>query len=61
MAGRAQLIGITGPPGAGKSTLVAALIAELRRAGAPSPSWRWIRPAPITGGAVLGDRVRMQS
>jgi len=32
-AGHAQLIGVTGPPGAGKSTLVAALIAELRRAG----------------------------
>jgi Ni2+-binding GTPase involved in maturation of urease and hydrogenase len=34
-AGHAQLVGITGPPGAGKSTLVAALIAELRRAGRP--------------------------
>jgi LAO/AO transport system kinase len=60
-AGRAHLVGITGPPGAGKSTLVAALIGELRRAGrtvgvvAVDPS------SPITGGALLGDRVRMQA
>ena len=33
MAGRAHLVGITGPPGAGKSTLVAALLAEVRAAG----------------------------
>jgi LAO/AO transport system kinase len=61
MAGRAHLVGITGPPGAGKSTLVAALIAEVRAQGrtvgvvAVDPS------SPITGGALLGDRVRMQS
>ena len=61
MAGRAHLVGITGPPGAGKSTLVAALIAEVRAHGrtvgvvAVDPS------SPITGGALLGDRVRMQS
>ena len=61
VAGRAHLVGITGPPGAGKSTLVAALIAELRARGrsvgvvAVDPS------SPITGGALLGDRVRMQS
>ncbi len=60
-AGRAHLVGITGPPGAGKSTLVACLIAEVRRAGrtvgviAVDPS------SPITGGALLGDRVRMQA
>ncbi len=61
LAGGAHLVGITGPPGAGKSTLVAALIAEVRRAGrtvgviAVDPS------SPITGGALLGDRVRMQA
>ncbi len=61
LAGRAHVVGITGPPGAGKSTLVAALIAEVRRVGrsvgviAVDPS------SPITGGAILGDRVRMQA
>ncbi len=61
MAGRAQLIGITGPPGAGKSTLVAALIAELRRADRPVAVVAVDPSSPITGGAVLGDRVRMQA
>jgi LAO/AO transport system kinase len=61
LAGRAHLVGITGPPGAGKSTLVSALIAEVRGRGravgviAVDPS------SPITGGALLGDRVRMQA
>lgn len=61
MAGRAHIVGITGAPGAGKSTLVAALIAVARLAGravgvvAVDPS------SPITGGALLGDRVRMQA
>ena len=61
LAGGAQLIGITGPPGAGKSTLVAALIAELRRAGRPVAVVAVDPSSPITGGAVLGDRVRMQA
>jgi LAO/AO transport system kinase len=60
-AGRAQLIGITGPPGAGKSTLVAALIAQLRKAGRPVAVVAVDPSSPITGGAVLGDRVRMQA
>jgi LAO/AO transport system kinase len=60
-AGRAHLVGITGPPGSGKSTLVASLIERVRAAGrtvgvvAVDPS------SPITGGALLGDRVRMQA
>ncbi len=60
-AGHAQLIGITGPTGAGKSTLVAALIAQLRRAGRPVAVVAVDPSSPITGGAVLGDRVRMQA
>jgi LAO/AO transport system kinase len=59
--GRAHVIGVTGPPGAGKSTLVDALIARLRAASrrvgvvAVDPS------SPFSGGAVLGDRIRMQA
>jgi LAO/AO transport system kinase len=61
MAGRAHLVGITGPPGSGKSTLVAALIAEVRAAGRPVAVIAVDPSSPITGGALLGDRVRMQS
>jgi LAO/AO transport system kinase len=56
-----HLIGMTGPPGAGKSTLSAALISEWRRRGlrvgvlAVDPS------SPISGGALLGDRLRMRT
>jgi LAO/AO transport system kinase len=59
-AGNAHIVGITGPPGAGKSTLVAALIAELRRADRPVGVIAVDPSSPITGGALLGDRVRMQ-
>ena len=58
--GRAHVVGVTGPLGAGKSTLVASLIGELRRRErrvgviAVDPSSPW------SGGALLGDRVRMQ-
>ncbi len=57
--GRGRSIGITGPPGAGKSTLVNVLVHALRSAGhrvavvAVDPS------SPVSGGAILGDRVRM--
>jgi len=57
--GRARVVGFTGAPGAGKSTLVGAFCAELRRRGltvgivAVDPS------SPLTGGAILGDRIRM--
>lgn len=60
-SGRACLIGVTGAPGAGKSTLVDGLVARWRRTGksvgviAVDPS------SPYTGGAMLGDRVRMQA
>jgi len=59
--GRAQVWGITGPPGAGKSTLVDQVTQQLRKENkrvavvAVDPS------SPFTGGAVLGDRIRMQN
>jgi len=59
--GRAHVVGITGPPGAGKSTLVAALIGEVRRTGRSVAVIAVDPSSPITGGALLGDRVRMQS
>jgi len=59
-AGRAHLVGVTGAPGTGKSTLVAALIGELRRAGRSVAVIAVDPSSPITGGAILGDRVRMQ-
>jgi LAO/AO transport system kinase len=60
-AGRAHIVGITGPPGAGKSTLVAALISELRKVGRAVAVVAVDPSSPITGGALLGDRVRMQA
>jgi LAO/AO transport system kinase len=60
-AGRAHLVGITGPPGSGKSTLVASLIAEVRRADRTVAVIAVDPSSPITGGALLGDRVRMQA
>jgi LAO/AO transport system kinase len=60
-AGDAHLVGITGPPGAGKSTLVAALIGVVREAGRPVAVVAVDPSSPITGGALLGDRVRMQA
>ena len=61
LAGRAHVVGITGPPGAGKSTLVAALIGEVRKVGRAVAVVAVDPSSPITGGALLGDRVRMQS
>ncbi|HET7224141.1 MAG TPA: methylmalonyl Co-A mutase-associated GTPase MeaB [Candidatus Eisenbacteria bacterium] len=58
-SGRALRIGITGPPGAGKSTLVTRLTQEWRRRG-PSVAVVAVDPtSPFSGGALLGDRVRM--
>jgi LAO/AO transport system kinase len=59
--GRAFLIGVTGPPGAGKSTLVDRILAETRRAGSTAGVIAVDPTSPFTGGAVLGDRLRMQS
>ena len=57
--GRALVIGVTGPPGAGKSTLVSALITELRRRGRRVAVLAIDPTSPISGGAILGDRIRM--
>jgi len=61
MTGRAYLIGVTGPPGAGKSTLVDRLTTEMRRAGAGVGIIAVDPTSPFSGGAVLGDRLRMQA
>src|SRR5207237_5267660 len=58
--GRAQIVGITGNPGAGKSTLVDRLIAHLRAAGKTVGVLAVDPTSPFTGGAILGDRIRMQ-
>ena len=58
--GRAYLVGVTGAPGAGKSTLVDRLIAEFRRRERTVGVVAVDPTSPFTGGAILGDRVRMQ-
>lgn len=57
--GKARIIGFTGPPGAGKSTLVDALIHEWRKAGQLVAVLAVDPVSPVSGGAVLGDRTRM--
>jgi LAO/AO transport system kinase len=57
--GRAYLVGITGVPGGGKSTLVDQLIATIRGAGLTVAVLAVDPTSPFSGGAVLGDRVRM--
>jgi LAO/AO transport system kinase len=59
--GHALLVGITGAPGTGKSTLVDRLIAEVRRGGVKVGVIAVDPTSPFTGGAVLGDRVRMNA
>lgn len=59
--GQSYLIGITGPPGAGKSTLVDKLAIETRRAGETVGIVAVDPTSPFTGGAILGDRLRMHT
>jgi LAO/AO transport system kinase len=59
-AGRATVVGVTGPPGAGKSTLVDRLAAAFRARDASVGILAVDPSSPFTGGAILGDRVRMQ-
>ena len=56
-----HVVGVTGPPGAGKSTLTARLIESFSGAGARAAVLAVDPSSPISGGAVLGDRVRMES
>lgn len=58
-AGTASVIGVTGPPGAGKSSLVGAMVGSLRARGTNVAVLAVDPSSPVSGGAVLGDRTRM--
>lgn len=60
-SGEARLLGVTGSPGVGKSTVTSALVAELRRRGRRVAVLAVDPSSPLTGGALLGDRIRMQA
>ncbi len=60
-AGAALVVGVTGPPGAGKSSLVDRLTAHLRRRGRSVGIVAVDPTSPFSGGAILGDRIRMQA
>ena len=58
--GHAHVIGVTGPPGSGKSTIVTRLTSEFRKRGKTVGILAVDPSSPFTGGALLGDRIRMQ-
>jgi LAO/AO transport system kinase len=60
LAGKARVIGLTGAPGAGKSTLTSALVAAFRARGERVGVLAVDPTSPFSGGALLGDRIRMQ-
>jgi LAO/AO transport system kinase len=60
LSGRARIVGITGAPGVGKSTATSALVGELRARGERVAVLAVDPSSPFTGGALLGDRIRMQ-
>jgi LAO/AO transport system kinase len=57
--GQARIVGVTGPPGVGKSTLIGALTAELRKADRDVGVLSIDPSSPFTQGAMLGDRIRL--
>lgn len=59
LTGAALTVGFTGPPGAGKSTLIDAFVTELRKSGRTVAVAAVDPSSPLSGGAVLGDRIRM--
>jgi LAO/AO transport system kinase len=61
LGGRSHIIGVTGAPGSGKSTLVTALARAIRAAGQTVAIVAVDPTSPFTGGAILGDRVRMRA
>ncbi|MGH9471754.1 MAG: methylmalonyl Co-A mutase-associated GTPase MeaB [Terriglobales bacterium] len=60
LSGHALVLGLTGPPGSGKSTLADAIAGHYRRAGDSVGIVAVDPTSPFTGGAILGDRIRMQ-
>jgi LAO/AO transport system kinase len=60
LGGAAYTVGLTGAPGAGKSTLTSSVVGHMRRQGLEATVLAIDPSSPFTGGAILGDRVRMQ-